>query len=77
MGGGLERGGTEMGGGLEGQWQERMQNRKKRSSQATWIIMQPGNSFPRSALFLKASMWETNFSCKGTEGPNILVIRNG
>jgi hypothetical protein len=22
-------------------------------------------------------MWETNFSCKGTEGHNILVIRNG
>jgi hypothetical protein len=59
----------KLGGGLEEQRQEGMQKRKKRSSQATWIIMQPGNSFPRSALFLKASMWETNFSCKGTEGP--------
>jgi hypothetical protein len=72
-----ERRGDEVvweGGGLGWQSQKGTQKAKKRSSQATWIIMQPGNSFPRSALFLKASMWETGLSCKGTEGPNILVI---
>jgi hypothetical protein len=36
---------------------------------ATWELL------PQICVVSEASMWETNFSCKGTEGPNILVIR--
>ena len=56
---------------------QRNAEKKKEEFPGDTRIMQPGNSFPRSALFLKASMWETGLSCKGTKGHNIVVIRNG
>ena len=48
-----------------------MAAQKKEEFPGNMENMRPGNSSPRSALFLKTSMEKARFSRKSTEGPNI------